>query len=373
MKFKLLALFLIISASSFAQKAKVTSAYNYERYGELDKAKEAIDEAVVEPTTSTFWKAWLFRGNIYVSIARSQEEAFANLSDNPVQVAYESYKKVYDYQDDKKLDVEDLNRRYKQIYPMAFNVGIEAYNNKDYAKAGTYFKICEDVNTHFGIVDTLSMYNVALTSDLVGDVKTAEEYYKKCIEQGYRGDNTYVELASLYLKNEDQESAKALLKKARKAYPNSQPIITTELNIYLQNEQFDEALENLNAAIKNDPSNDIFYYARGTIYNNKGDMEKAEADYIKAVEINNDNFDAYYNLGALYYNRGADAINACNEIMDNKKYNACKDEANKVFVQAVPYLERAYELNPEDQNTLVSLKQTYVRTGQTEKYNELNK
>ena len=36
-------------------------------------------------------------------------------------------------------------------------------------------------------------------------------------------------------------------------------------------------------------------------------------------------------------------------------------------------VERAYELNPEDQNTLVSLKQTYVRTGQTEKYNALNK
>jgi len=373
MKFNLLVLFIIVSTTVFAQKAKVTSAYNYERYGELDKAKEAIDDAVLDPSTASFWKAWLFRGNIYVSITRSQDEAYANLSENPVQVAYESYKKVYDYQDDKKLDVEDLNRRYKKIYPMAFNVGIAAYNEKNYSKARDYFKICEDVNSHFGITDTLSMYNVALTSDMVGDVKTAEEYYNKCIDQGYRGDNTYVELANLYLKNKDEESAKSVLKKARKAYPNSQAVITTELNIYLQNEQFDEALDNLNAAIQNDPTNDIFFYARGTIYNNKGEMEKAESDYIKAVELNNDNFDAYYNLGALYYNRGADAINACNEIMDNKKYNACKDEANKVFIQAIPYLERAYELDPEDQNTLVSLKQTYVRTGQTEKYEALNK
>ncbi len=373
MKIKLLALFLFCSTAIWAQKSKVTSAYNYERYGELDKAKEAIDDAVKDPTTSGFWKAWLFRGNIYVSIARTQDEAYKDLHPDPVKVAYESYKTVYGLEDSKKLDQDDLDRRYKSMYPMAFNVGIEAYNAKDYPKARDYFKICEDVNSHFGVVDTLSMYNVALTSDLIGDVETASEYYQKCIDNNYREDNTWVELATLYLKNEQEDKAKEVLKKARKAYPNSQPIITTELNIYLKNQEFDAALENLNAAIENDPSNAIFYYARGTIYNEKGDLEKAEADYLKSVEFDNENFDAFYNLGVLYYNSGADAINACNEIMDNKKYEACKADANKFFEKATPYLERAYELNPEDQNTLVSLKQVYVRTGQTEKYEKLNK
>lgn len=373
MKFKLLVLFTIFSTFSYAQKAKVTSAYNYNNYGELDKAQEAIDQAIADPSTAGFWKAWMFRGDIYVSIARTQDENFKKLSPDPVKVAYESYKKVYSLDDSKKLDMNELNQKYRSMYPMAFNVGIEAYNEKNYDRARQYFMVCEDVNKHFGITDTLSMYNVALTSDLLNDVSTAEAYYQKCIDAGYKGDNTYVELVNLYLKNEMEEKAKETLKKARKDYPDSQPIITTELNIYLANEQYDEALKNLDAAIKNDPSNDIFYYARGTIYNNKGENEKAEADYLKAVELNNDNFDAFYNLGALYYNNGADAINACNEIKDNNEYKKCKDKANLIFEKAVPYLERAYELNPEDQNTLNSLKQTYVRTGQTEKYNALKK
>jgi hypothetical protein len=40
---------------------------------------------------------------------------------------------------------------------------------------------------------------------------------------------------------------------------------------------------------------------------------------------------------------------------------------------AEPYLERANKLNPTDESTLLSLKQLYVRTGETEKYEAIKK
>lgn len=375
MRFTFFVLLFALSTTVLGQRANVTSAYNYEKYGELDKAKQAIDEAAEDGSTSDWWKTWFFRGNIYMSIARSQEEKFQNLSENPVKEAYESYKKLYEMERNRKMDYNDLDRRFKNIYPTAFNTGIEAYNAKDYLKAREYFLICEGVNAHFDKVDTLSMYNVALTSDLSGDIDKAAEYYKKCIEYDYKGAQTANDLVNMYLRAEKTDKAKEAVKEMRKIYPNDQGLLTTELNFYLSEGNFDEALTNLDLAIKNDPDNSIFYYARGTIYNEKGEVEKAKTDYLSAIEKDSSNFDALYNLGALYYNQGADKINSCNDIpvSENAKYEKCKKEATVYFEKALPHLEAAYAINPEDQNTIVSLKQCYSRTGQTEKYQQLGK
>ena len=42
-----------------------------------------------------------------------------------------------------------------------------------------------------------------------------------------------------------------------------------------------------------------------------------------------------------------------------------------VFKQALPFLEKAAELNPTDRNTLMSLKQLYARLGMNDKYKEV--
>jgi hypothetical protein len=42
------------------------------------------------------------------------------------------------------------------------------------------------------------------------------------------------------------------------------------------------------------------------------------------------------------------------------------------FASALPYLEKAYELDPNDYNTLLSLKQLYAKTNQTDKYKVIN-
>ncbi|MGA1666700.1 MAG: hypothetical protein ACO39U_06905 [Bacteroidia bacterium] len=50
-------LFLIMGAAAYAQPNKVQSAIIYIRYGEYDKAKTSIYEAVVHPKTMNTAKA----------------------------------------------------------------------------------------------------------------------------------------------------------------------------------------------------------------------------------------------------------------------------------------------------------------------------
>jgi tetratricopeptide (TPR) repeat protein len=148
-------------------------------------------------------------------------------------------------------------------------------------------------------------------------------------------------------------------------------LLTQETNIYLKAGKKEEALKNLNEAIEADPNNATFYFARGAIYNELGELDKAIEDYKKAIELDEKYFDAYYNLGALYFNQAAEYFNKIQTITDNTKYQEEKKKADEMFQKALPYLEKAHELNPTDKPTMQSLKQLYVRTGNMDKYNEI--
>jgi hypothetical protein len=55
-----------------------------------------------------------------------------------------------------------------------------------------------------------------------------------------------------------------------------------------------------------------------------------------------------------------------NEIMDVKKYSAAIDEANLVYAKALPYMENALELKPDDIYTMRSLQELYYRMKQND-------
>ena len=57
-----------------------------------------------------------------------------------------------------------------------------------------------------------------------------------------------------------------------------------------------------------------------------------------------------------------------NEIMDVKKYSEAIDQANAIYAKALPYMEKAYELKPDDVYAMRSLQELYYRLKQTDKY-----
>ena len=86
-----------------------------------------------------------------------------------------------------------------------------------------------------------------------------------------------------------------------------------------------------------------------------------------------------YNLGALYFNQAVEMINAANLLKSNTEFDKAKVKYEAKFKEAQPYLEKSLETNPnksaEDKDTykgtLTSLKQLYIRTGETEKYTKV--
>jgi hypothetical protein len=65
-----------------------------------------------------------------------------------------------------------------------------------------------------------------------------------------------------------------------------------------------------------------------------------------------------------------------NEIMDVNKYTAAIDVANDVYSKALPYMEKAYQLKPDDIYAMRSLQELYYRLRQKDpslspKYDEI--
>jgi len=371
--------------STFAQNNKVVSAFNYMKYDdELDKAKEAIDAAILHEQTSAKAKTWMYRGHVYAKIAGSALEENKTLHDNPVQVAFDSYMKAYTY-DTKRIEIGDLNQGLISIIGIITNQGIRDFNDKNYQRASKSFESAIAGSNKFSATDSLSYFYGAVAFKQIKNTEKAISYFNKCIEIGFEGAQAYNYLTDIYSETENTEMYNSTVKAGRVAYPNDDNLLTAEINIALQGDDVDKALANLDQAIAKAPDNATLYYARGNMYEKLGNQKYeasdkagsqenfglAKADYIKSIEIDPNSFDANYNMGALIFNDAVKMMDIINEIKDNAKYSEEKKKADAVFLSSIPYLEKAHALNSADTSTMLSLKQLYVRSGDTEKYNAI--
>lgn len=369
---------LLVSIAVFGQKSKRTSANNYLTYGELDNAKEAIDPTITDEKTMHEAKTWFFRGQIYQAIYETKEDKYRSLSDNPLQIAFESFLKA------KELDDKDYHKdmilQYLNVEGQQFvNVGITKYNAKDYSGALQAFENTIQASNIPEIkrTDSLALYYAGASAEQVGKLELAEKYYRQAVAIDYKAEAAYVRMIRMYSDAGDEDKAFELLKEGRAKYPNNQTMVTDEVNVYLKKDQHAEAMKALQEAIAGEPNNASLHFALGFVNDRlaakeieaepKGNdayekyLSSAEKSYAKSVELDGNNFDAVYNLGALYFNQAVKMNEAANMIDDMKKFEVARDAADKVFDKALPILEKAYSINPDDKGVLISLKQLYYR------------
>ena len=365
----------LLSVNLQAQKVAVQTAYNYLRYDELDKAKEAIDAAALHESTMGSAKTWYYRGNIYQAIYGTSKEKYLPLKPGSLDQARISFEKTMEL-DTKKEYSEEVTRNLYSIASQFLNDGVDAFKDSKYDEAVKNFEMAAEVNKkNFNKVDTLAIYNAALAADKMTDKTLAKKYLNQCAEMNYGGAKVYSILTNLYLNEKDTVTALSTIASGRKKFTDDNSLVIQELNIYLSSGKDKEAFQLIDSAIQKDSTNANLHFAKGTIADKLGKTDIAAASYKKAVQYNANYFDAYYNLGAMYFNEGAEMTNKANNIPTNKmaEYDAAKKKYEAKFKEAQPYLEKAHEINPKDIPTMQSLRQMYVRLGDLAKAEEMKK
>lgn len=382
--FKFFIVLFLVGTLSFGQNPKVVSAFNYLKSGQLDKAKENIDAACEHPQTQNQAKTWLYKGNIYLAIALTENEKYRSLHPEPLKVALEAYQKSLALDPEyvqpmvsppsAKIGVLAIAEKY-------YNTGVDLYNAKQFEKALEYFQQSKQINQSISrSVDTLSTFNAALTALQLKKEDLTIQYLQELVSAGVKSTEIYSMLITLYIDQKEFDRAEAVLNRAKRINQNDINVIISEVNFYIAKGDLNKSKEALERAIQQNPTNPVLYFNIGANYDqlmSKNEQmsddermtyyKQAEQAYLKAIELKPDYFDAIYNLGALYYNEGLRLFNLAQSITDFRLYAEKEKEFLEYWSQALPYLEKAHELDPNDLQTMLTLKALYVRLNQMDK------
>ncbi|WP_438311099.1 tetratricopeptide repeat protein [Sporosarcina sp. FA9] len=125
----------------------------------------------------------------------------------------------------------------------------------------------------------------------------------------------------------------------------------------LQDGSYEKAVEAFMQAIENAPEDAVGYINLGNVFASLGDAEKGEPFFQKAIVLDPEAGTAYYGLASLYYNKELyEEASRLYELAVRKGV----DESDAYFMLAkslermdkaklaLPYMQRAAELAPED-------------------------
>ena len=347
-----------------AQTSAVTNAILNQRTGLLDKARADIDKAIVNEKTSTKAKTWFTRGEIYQGMLESPIYSKQLQAGEGLQKAFESFNKTIELDTKTGEFGKQAVTKMDNLYGRAFNDAVTSYNAKDYDKAIASYKLASQIKPQ----DTTAVLYSAYASEAKQDFTAAKASYNQLLAMNYKSATLYARLFQMAKQENNQAEAAKILQQALVAYPTNKGFMLEDLNMSLAGGKGEDALGKINKSIAADPSNSNLYAVRGSMYDQQKKTELAVADYKKAVELDPKNFDAQFNLGVYNYNKAADFYTKASK-MDLKTYQISgkkfEVEGKRFFEAAVPYFERALELQPNDRNTLTSLKKIYFRLGRT--------
>ncbi len=295
--------------------------------------------------------------------------------ENPLPEAKKAFEKAIelDTEGDEKEDLlADLNRLKLQFESEA----VYCYTRNDYQGAFDNFKQILDINKldiMGGVVDTVIYYNSARVAKELGNNEEAIRLFEIARGYNYKNPFLYVFLNNCYTAVGDTASGLVVLKDGFKKHPDNQNILIELINYYLLKGLTDEALDYLAIAKEDDPENISFYFAEGTLYDRMSRFEDAKRSYEYCLELDSNYFNAYYNLGVLYYNNAVKLYEEANTINDIREYEQAKSFADDEIAKALPYIEKAHEIDPEDIETMRTLKTLYYRVKLDDKYEEIVK
>ena len=254
-----------------------------------------------------------------------------------------------------------------------------AYLDKDYNTALNYFTSLKDLG-YTGIIteytalnnDTGERENLGSKTQMDLMVKTGTYSQPKTETSETKQPSIIKNIAFVYVEMGDTEKAIAAVKEARDVAPNDVNLILTEANLQIKLGNKEEFAKLMSQAIELDPKNAALYFNLGVITAEQGDMEKAKEYYEKCIELDPSYVDAYINLGSVYLEDDKVLVEEMNKnLNDFDKYDQIKAKQSELYKEVIPFYEKAYELRPDDIDTVRTLMSLYENTEMDDKFKSM--
>ena len=387
----------------FGQKKALNTAKNEIKSAKpnIEDAKTAIKSALEHPETMDDAETWYVAGlveNKIFDLERAKEILGQKPNDDAMYPALDrihpyflkanELEQIPDEKGKVKLKFQkDIRAIMLANRPYYVNAGNYFYEKKNYQKAYENFRFYgdlpkspifegDDKSFKALLTDTNDIqirFYAAICATGIPNSDAAIELYNEIKDSGWNENEIYQRLADLYTQKEDSTDFVEILKQGVVKFPHEPYYLLNLVNVNINQGKSDEAIDYLQKAIAVSPDDPQLHDVLGLIYESIRDIDAAIESIKKALELNPEYPEALSHLGRLYYNAGIEARAEADNISDTKLYNEAKKKVSELFEQAIPPFEKAYQLNPNDHDAILALRNIYYSLGKNAEYEKWNK
>lgn len=342
------ALFFALNHTVSAQGVAILNATTYREQGDLIKAKEFIDKAVLHEKTSTSAKAWYYKGLIYFDLANAAKPEGVD----GYKIAADAWEKVAKLDKPNGEWIKEVEKQKHNLWIGLLNTGLQRSKEDKEAEAYEYYEMAHSMKVPS---DTAYHFAHDYAKDLAFRNKNYTQLKKYYLIDAETTTNpaVYTNLSYIYQQENAAEKALEIVQKGRAKFPKDSKLMNEEINLFVTLKRLDEAQKKMEEAVAIDPNNATLLYNLGTIYDKKGQDAKALENYTKAVTVEPNNYEANFNIAAFYFNKGVKLNDVVNK-MSMKDYTAIgkKKEAERddLLKKGLSYFEKCKAITPDDPN-----------------------
>tara|TARA_R110002012_G_scaffold81945_1_gene207316 strand:+ start:38386 stop:39630 length:1245 start_codon:yes stop_codon:yes gene_type:complete len=282
----------------------------------------------------------------------------------------------------------EAGKKFEQLYRVAprdttylYYAAVSAVSAQEMEEALEHYLELNKLG-YTGITKEYYAINKQTGEEEVFDKRTRDLYLKsgEYIKPGDRNTESRSgeitkNIAFIYVNLGKTEEALEAIKQAREQYPTDVNIILTEANLQYKLGEKEEYKVLIEKAIELDPENVDLFYNLGVLSAEAGYKEKAKEYYNKVIELDPKYTNAHTNIAALILGEEAGLIEEMNSLgtsaKDNKRYDELKAARKELYKEAIPYLEAVLEVDSEDLEVSKTLMNIYSAIAETEKYKQM--
>lgn len=411
-KYVLLASALLISVATFAQKDQIKAAEKALKAGNAQEAITILQGAEAASAVAPDAEKAQFhfvKANAHLALATKNEDVDANLS-----AAAKGYQEVVSIEKASGKD-KFAAQATKSIIDVKYKLINGAIADSKAEKHAAGAKKLYDAYL-LDKRDTINLYYAASTFVNAKEYETAYNAYDELKRLNYSGKGTnyyavnkingeeqffstakerdqmvklgthekprteaipskrgeiYKNMALILVQNGKIAEAKKAVAEARVTNPDDKSLILTEANLYLDTKDYDTYKKLITEVLAQSPNDADLVFNLGVISYNAKNFAEAETYYKRAVEIKPDYVNAYLNLAILKLDGDKKLFDEIQKLgnseKDNKRYEVLKKQREAIFTSALPYLEKASELDGSNQEVKSTLLSVYRALEMTEK------
>jgi tetratricopeptide (TPR) repeat protein len=350
-----------MSAIVFAQTRNLRDADRFFRNNRLDRAVASIKLAMAEPANQTIAEAWFNQGKIFTAVATSTNPEHRSLEENALELALHSFEKAFELDQTGRFQILG-SMDVRRLIGVAYDLGATLYSEQRFAEAAEVFRKCVRGSTLIDEIDTSALFNVALCFDAAQNKEMAKRYYHKVVALEADQPAAYTGLAIIYMQENDTANAVKFADLAAELFPENYNASINAASIHLMLQNSERAEKILSRMSEEYADNPIVFFALGVAYDQIKMPAEAERAYLRAIELHPEYFDAIFNLGAFYVTQGVELKTEADALpwTENRRFDELIEQSTGMFQKAVPMLEKALEMRPNEIPVMATLRDIYV-------------